>query len=586
MFLRSQVTYRNAVRYGFRRYNSTATTFNSLMVDIKDHFGKYNAEIPSKIDSLIPIMPDLGLKDEKFQPKTINIGLIQPKSFPPGLLMECLARDPFGKDTKWVHHLRKYRRRHPDKAIRLQYESESSQIDENTFGIKSPFLNRDLRVEQKPVGKEVLGRNLFNDINLIDIPSYEYVRSKVANGTKDACWLHLKGIPTDLKASDCQMYIIAKDTEPGDLPLRDRHYIGIWSSKKEVPKDFIKADLGKLAHANEIMAESTDNVTAYMKELKESNQQQLLTSVSESTSGYRQAEYLITSIGQDMIDALPEHDFLEELKISDIKACIADWAQNSHRELQDKVDPYMDEVIIKKFSKISKIAWNSDSLVPLMANGLFQDEAVIKKPTSFITYVKEEAHGSLVDTSLQLSDIRKQIEDIAPKVGGKEVIDGAKNKNCTKMTETRDPMVELKDSVIKEKLPQVQTAMNRILMDETKDIPLPVFCVLMLGYIVDWVSFDAGCAIFTFSVAWSAYRASGKVLQEMKKFKNWYMEKLRLAIDSNLIYLNDLLSENAVKYRYEVLKKKDLVKKVNELGDKLAKEEEKLEQKKPESNKK
>ncbi|GME73951.1 unnamed protein product [Ambrosiozyma monospora] len=63
----------------------------------------------------------------------------------------------------------------------------------------------------------------------------------------------------------------------------------------------------------------------------------------------------------------------------------------------------------------------------------------------------------------------------------------------------------------------------------------------------------------------------------MKKFKDWYLDNLRISIDKNLAYLNNKLDDNVKVYGLDLDGKKSHIEKLNEELDKLETVEKALE---------
>ncbi|VEU24003.1 DEKNAAC105093, partial [Brettanomyces naardenensis] len=268
----------------------------------------------------------------------------------------------------------------------------------------------------------------------------------------------------------------------------------------------------------------------------------MLYTLGKETSGYRPLILLLTSLLIDLRNSLGTEGVDDDIQLTQLRRQIAEWTQNSHLELQTKVTPYMDEVIMNKFTKLFQVVGNSDQLALTMANYMFNDQLQVKK-SLFSSPIR--CHGSLVDSNSNLNYLEGKIDGIFPS--------DEKNEPLS------DPLKGLKKNVTQNMLPSLQGKLNCIFLKESIEIPLPVFCITTWGYIIDYIDLNTGAAIFTFSLALAAYKMSQGIYKEVSKFKDEYLDDLRVTIDKNLVYLNDKLSQNVNKYGSQLKVKTKLI---------------------------
>ena len=538
----------SSVSRNFHRAQKSLRPIEELLADIQAHFSgvQHVESLVKVVQGIIPALGSLG--SNKFDPTTITLGLMQSAKLPDGLLMECLAHDPFGMESnKWIDGVRTYRRANPGKVIRLVYEDDESKSGTHKdvngieqFRVRSPFLNRALRLEQKTKAQTFAPRSLFNDLNIVD---------SVVASSLDQCHV-LIGLNLDE---------VQKKEVSGSIGSESCIFVRSRNSSDgiDLQKDELPVNMAKLQAANEAIGKSVDNVSKYVKLFEESNAKALFKKVNERTAGYRPLLSLLRSLHSAILNTQSTATFLTDVQIDGLKRGISIWARESHRELQDNIGPYLDTVLVKDFTKVSRILWNGDNLHNVMADSLAIDEVIPRKYPSVMANDRSlhlGYHGSLKNCEKQLSGLKRDICSVSLGEPNLDSKDSSKVKACF----GKDPMVELQEDVVSKKLPELQSVLNGVILRQNIEITLPVFCVTMVGYVTNVCDLNTGVAIFTFSAAIVALRTSKKVYKEVHRFAKWYYERIRRAIDSNLVYLNGMLNRNYESYKQEQQAKADL----------------------------
>lgn len=552
-----------------RRLSTVSSTpLLGLLNEAQAKFGA-DPKVASKILSLKPLLPR-GDKLSQFEPTKVTIGLIQSDELPKGLLLDCLIDDPMEGDNAWKESFQAYRAKYPSNNIRIAYNDAYKRKDLFTFGVNSPFLNKSQRFNPTVSGLPVLKRELFNDIELIEVNNLQF-HNDVEVGADELQFD--TEIDQGLHRSDIQLYIIAqqKMAVPGqELGTDDYPFITVINRSQEPGAHFqvadehsLQVDLGQVRQANELLEKSIDNVDQYQSLIQSSGLSTLNYILDRETSGYRPALTLLRSLLADIHTAYIASTKTEsaDLNAQALREQVDDWAQSSHLELQTKVVPYMEQVIMDRFTKLYVVIWNSDELALHMADYIYDSSREVT--TGYLwNSQKLHCHGSLVDSDANLNYLEGKIDGIFP---------------TGKSTVMNDPLKQLKAEVTNDKLPVLQDAINKVLLRQAVEVPLPVFMITTVGYIFDLLTLNGASAIFVFSLALAAYRASGYIYKEVAKFKDWYLESLRVSIDKNLVYLDNRISQNVTKHSGTSQDIRKLVDKLDEQADLLDAAEQELE---------
>lgn len=539
-----------------------------LLADIQTHFSG-TEHVKWNVNAVQGIIPALGtLRSKKFDPTTITIGLMQSEKLPGGLLMECLARDPFGMDSnRWIDGVQKYRGVQAGKPVRLIYEDDESKsgihkdcdgVEE--FRVKSPFLDRSLRLEQRNKAGVSVSRMLFNDLNIMD--------------SVDVSLLSKCQVLIGLNLGDVQ-----KEEVKRSIGSESCIFVNSPISK-DGPHGELCVDVEKLQAANAAIGKSVDNVSEYVELFEKSNAKALFTKINEVTAGYRPLVNRLKLLERAISGAVSSSAFLTDVEIDDIRKEISNWARESHLELQECVSPYLEEVFVKEFTKVSRILWNGDHLHTVMAESLAKDDVIPRKYAD-LSHTKDPGfsigyHGSLRDSESQLSGLRRKIYAVSPVLVAGEA--DMASSGSSSMNPGEDPMQKLQKEVSGSRLPELQSSLNRIIVKQNLEITLPVFCVSMVGYVTNFCDLNTGIAVFAFSVAIVALRTSSKVYKEVEKFADWYYERVRRAVDSTVVYMNDMLSRNFENYQQEQKVRADLDAEMREKIEVVEKTEKMLEE--------
>ncbi|ODV86514.1 hypothetical protein CANARDRAFT_187107, partial [[Candida] arabinofermentans NRRL YB-2248] len=426
--------------------------------------------------------------------------------------------------------------------------------------IPSPILNKELRIIQnETVGddnsKKFLNRELFNDIEFVEInnigPSSKV--SKLQNVES----ITIGDDDTIKQPSDfgCHMYIYVKSKNSEMLEVSNNYPLlniineesqDIGSNfKTSIDSNSTVINLNKFNKANELISNSSSsNITEYLTLIKESKINSFLFTLNKETSGYKPIILLVESLLQDMKFNLKNKSNKNhfEKESNSLKIQINQWSQLSHFELQSKIIPFLTDILIMKFSKISQILFNVDDFQLVLSKHLFEDELNIQKSTFNFTKVK--CHGSLIDSTNKLNYLEGKIDSLLPQD------DELQTDNII-----TNPITQLKQLTNDVKLPELEAKINKITLDNLILINLPTFSITTIGYILNYLELNSTMALIALSLAISFNNISKSSYSLLNNFKDWYIENLRLSIDKNTIYLNNKLSENLKKVESNIDKR-------------------------------
>lgn len=545
----------------FRRCNSsvarTVTTISlpQLLDDARDCFGE-NPIVLRKIDSIRNIAPSRTIKDYTiFEPKTISLGIVQSTDLKPGLFVDSLVVDPLSNDNKYDELIKQFRKSHPTSNIKIIYGANSEAIKGGVFTCKSPILNHELRLIQdaKPgdgLGK-TLNRDLFNDLSFIEVNDKSFSQHAKIEGADS---LNFNTTPQDnqITQSDCHIWVYVTSPNESIEKINDSPYFTIINESQDLsvggrlmenhdPNTF-GIDLDKLNKANILVSKSIKNVSRYLTLYQQSNINELLFTLNRETSGYKPLVLLLRSLLRDL--HMQESD---DVKIArQLKEEITVWAQNSHFELQSKVTPFLEHILLKELTKISQLIINSGDLTLVISNLLNGTRAPLK--TGF--FGKEIAcYGSLEEATAKSHYLEGRIDALFPE---NEV---QKPEECVD-----DFMVQLKGDVANKKLPELQSRINKFLTQEIIAAPFTIFTLCNVGYLYDLITLNTAFAVTALSIALTANTSQKKIISIISEFKDWYLEKLRLYIDNTTVFLGKRLNDNIASYETTQAKKKQIIK--------------------------
>ncbi|KAG7696992.1 hypothetical protein KL915_002255 [Ogataea haglerorum] len=456
----------------------------------------------------------------------VRIGIVQSPGIEPGLLTDVLVCDPLDSDQAWFIQLRQ-----------RQSEKKANQwvrFGEN--GVRSPFLSRELRVVQSATlgdgtTRKELHREEFRDIELLEINDPQNLR--IDSGVSETT------VPVQPSpANECHLYIYVK-TRPGE-PLEINNYPSLSVLNTQVQESGssfqlqtqgeIAVDLEKARLANELLMKSPNNVSRYLELVKKSNISALLFTLSRETSASRPTCLLLQSLLSDIDQQLKfeqKPDLVKE--VDALKKEIENWAQMSHFELQSKIGPYLQDVLIQRFSKITQIVPNIDDFDLVLSKYLFDDETYIQK--SMFNFTPVKCHGSLLESTAKLNYLEGKIDLLLPA-------------NAEPPQPLAHPVALLKHKVLNRDLPDLQQKISRIVLHNLATINLPAFAVCTVGHVIDYISMDTAVAVVVLSLAISSNNISKAVFCHLDAFRKSYMEDLRTSIDRSLEHLRRRLDRN------------------------------------------
>ncbi|KAH3662496.1 hypothetical protein OGAPHI_005748 [Ogataea philodendri] len=457
----------------------------------------------------------------------IKIGVVQSPSITPGLFLDVLLCDPLDPDQSWFEQLRQ----------RRTTKKDNFWVRYGENGVKSPILSRDLRVIQnETVGdnssKNELHRELFRNIEFLEINQPDLLHQSGSQVSETTSTVQ-NSVPTD-----CHLYIYVK-SRPGE-PLEVGDYPSLTvlntsiqehgASFQSQTHDDLVVDLEKANLANKLLLESPNNVSKYLELVKNSRITSLLFTLSRETSGDKPFVLLLQSLLSDIDQQLKfeqKPDIVRE--VDSLKKEIDSWAQLSHFELQSKIAPYLNDVLIQRFSKVAQIVPNIDDFDLVLSKYLFDDETYIQK--SMFNFTPVKCHGSLLESTAKLNYLEGKVDLLLPP-------------STQEPEPLASPLSILKHKVINSDLPALQNQVSRTVLHNLAAINLPVFAVCSVGHVIDYISVDTAVAIVVFSFAISSNNISKAVYRYLAEFKNRYLDNTRTSIDRSFEHLRQRLERN------------------------------------------
>lgn len=564
MFRKISATPRNYGYITINRLNSTTRTVAQILDDIPRHF-ETDLKLLNKIHALKSISPDTN-KFTEFTPKTITLGIVQSKDIQRGLFLNTLITDPLSDDNTCVKLLNQHRETRPSTNLKVEHHLTNSHISGGCFSSDSQFLSADFRlIQDAKLGDgsgKLLNRDIFNNLSLIEINDPTFSRTEQTEGAEELILTSNKK-DNQITESECQTIVYVKSESSAVDRLNDLPYFEVINTscetenrgtilKEHLRPNTFQIDLEKLEKGNQLMAESIQNVSEYLKLYQDSNINELLYTINRETSGYKPFILLLRSLIRDLEHSTTEIDNTEILKL---KQEVLDWSQNAHFELQSKVTPFLDDVLVKDLSKFSQLVYNSGDLTLVVSNLLNGTRAKIntglfKEPI--------ECYGSLEESISGSHYLEGKIDAVIP----------AADSEGSKVDQFLD---DLKFQVSNEKIPALQSEINNILIKEIIAAPFTVFTVCNIGYIYDFIALNTAFALTALTAAITANTTQKKFIKMIVEFKDWYLEQLRLYIENTTVSLSQQLKSNI---RNLELKNAERAKNLDELRSVLVKVEE------------
>lgn len=552
MLNRLNKTFIHSSHLQFQRLNSTLRSIPEILTDVPRYFTD-SSDISCKIAALQTIAPKTTEYTD-FTPNTITIGILQSKDLKPGLFLNSLITDPLSSDNKCVDLLNQHRSLHPNSNIKVLYGNIDKHIRGGCYLSKSSMLSSEFRLIQDAKlndgSSKLLNRDIFNNISFIEINDPSFSRNEKAEGAEE---LTLNTVQKDdeIKETELHNMIYVKSDTNGINKINDLPYFEVingsstttnvgTSLKENLKENTFRIDLEKLEKGNNLIAESIQNISEYLTLYEESNMNELLYTINRETSGYKPLILLLRGLIRDLENdqAVLENDTQTKLKQE-----IQDWSQKAHFELQSKVTPFLENVLVKELSKFSQLVYNSGDLTLVVSNLL--NGSRVKVKTGLL---KEpiECYGSLEDSIAQSYYLEGKIDVAIPT----ESIRGS---------QTDKFIEELKRDVSNEKIPELQSKINSLLIKEIIAAPLTIFTVSNIGYIYDLISLNTTFALTALTIALAANTSQKKFINLINQFKDWYLEQLRLYIEKTTSSLSHQLKGNIEDFTHTNIKKGELI---------------------------
>lgn len=543
-----------------KRFNGTTSKNKSLaqiLDDTSKYFGK-EQRIVNKVTSLKKIVPSTS-DYVNFEPSTITFGICQANDIKRGLFIDSLIVDPLSNDNSITKLIKKFRDTHPQSNIKVVYGSKNQALGGGIFTSKSPILSGNLRlIQDAKMGdgsSKLLKREIFNNLSFVEVNDTTFSQHVKVEGAEN---LDFNSEPKDdaISEPDCQIWLYVTSENSNTVKINDYPYFEITNHVEE-PSDLgaslmsklkentFAIDLQKLLKANTLVSENINNISEYLSLYKKSNINELLFTINRETSGYKPLILLLRSLMKDL--TIEESDDLKIAK--ELKNEITSWAQNSHFELQSKVAPFLEHVLVKDLTKISQLIMNSGDLTLVVSNLLNGTSVKVKNGL----FGKEiECYGSLQDSIAQSHYLEGKIDALFPE---------SLNEGDTYNTVKADSiLLDLKNKVANDKIPAIQSKINKYLINEIIAAPFTIFVLSNVGYLYDIITLNTAVALTALTVAVTANTTQKKIIKDIVKFKDWYLEQLRLYIDKTTVLLGEKLDKNILQYEETQAMKRETVK--------------------------
>lgn len=542
----------------FKRFNSTkiSKSLTQTLNDANKYFGS-EPNVSSKIKSIEQIIPKNELSYHEFNPSAITLGIIQSKNIKPGLFIDSLIVDPLSSDNKTAYLIKEYRKLNPQSNLKITKGEKNEMISSSILSSKSPILDNETRLIQNAKlndgSNKLLNRDLFNNLSFIEVNDKQFNKHIKIEGAEQ---LHL-GINSkddQIKKSDIQLWMYVTSPNENIEKMNDFPYFILINNSKDnssigtslqesLEENSFEVDLEKLNHANNLITENINNISEYLKLYQQSNMNELLFTINRETSGYKPLILLLRSLIRD----LKINEASNDITIStDLKQEIIDWSQNSHFELQSKVTPFLENVLVKDLTKISQLILNSGDLTLVISNLLNGTRAKVKDGL-FSEGV--ECYGLLQESISKSHYLEGKIDALFP-----ETVGGAKNSKSVAQI-----IDDLQSQIANEKLPELQNKINKFLINEIIAVPFTIFALCNVGYLYGFIQLNTSMAIIALSIAMSANSSQKKIVKIISKFKDWYLEQLRVYIEKTTLLLGERLNENVTQYNEAQNKKQEIV---------------------------
>lgn len=556
----------------FQKYSTDSLSgkkpIQETLSDIQKYFN-VDSKTKSKLNSLQKIIPSTTSIDSNFktfEPLTVSLGICQSNDIKTGLFVDSLITDPFSDNNEYAKAIKSFREKNPKSNIKIIYGTANSPIGNGIFQCKSPILNSDLRLIQDVKtgdgSSKLLNREIFNNLSFIEVNDKTFSKNVEIDGATSLDFDRPKD--DKIQESDIQLWVYVKSPSDATEKVNDLPYFVVVNNKsnngpgsllKENSNDF-EVDLEKLDIANTLLLEDVGNVSKYLNLYQESNINALLFTLNKETSGYKPTILVLRSLLKDL--KIEESNDVELAKI--LNKEIKEWSQNAHFELQSKVTPFVEKILLKELTKINQLIVNSGDLTLLIAT-LLNDSRIKIKTGVFNKEV--ECYGSLQESTGKTHYLEGKIDGL---FGGKQ----------QQNEKVEDFLINLKKELATKKLPELQSNINKFLTTEIIGKPFIVFLICNFGYIYDFISLNTTVAITALSIALAINTSQKKIIKIIDEFKDWYLEQLRLYINHTARFLSNRLDNTIDNYEFELQRKRDCIEEVRSFIKELEEADKKM----------
>lgn len=542
-------------------YFGNIACLSRTLDDIETYFSR-DKKLQTKLDSAKHALPVASnTEDLGYVPATVTLGVVQSDDIKSGLFLDSIMTDALSSDDTYPRLLQEFRHKYPGENIKVVRGAVNDAIGGGIFESTSSLMNHESRLIQDAQfgdgSSKYLNRETFNDLAFVEVNDTTFSQHLKVDGTES---IQLNETPKDdtIKESDIQIWVNISSGNAAVRRINDLPYFTVLNTTKESPRagtslsESLKEhtfpiDLGKLETANKLIKESIANTSTYLDLYRQSNINELLYTINQETSGYKPLILSLRSISRDLhLDSSSDIAVAKQLKQE-----IADWSQESHFELQSRVTPFLEEVLLKDFTRITQLLYNSGDLTLVISNLLNGTRAKVKNGL----FGKEiECYGSLKESVSKAHYLEGRIDALFP--DGIYKGDEVSEANLGKVDEFVD---ELQGKVANEKLPALQSQINKYLINDLLAAPSGVFVMCNVGYIYDFITLNTAVAVSALVLAATVNTSHKKIIRIIGEFKDWYLEQLRIHIDKTCELLGERLIRNIAEFETTQKKKSEIM---------------------------
>ncbi|ODV93417.1 hypothetical protein PACTADRAFT_36036 [Pachysolen tannophilus NRRL Y-2460] len=344
------------------------------------------------------------------------------------------------------------------------------------------------------------------------------------------------------KNFDCHLYLFIKSFIYEKLPdesFANWPILSIINTNDEIllkrnNEEELVIDIDCAVKANELLIKSPSNSTEYLKLIQNCNINKFFNNFFKLTNDiepiielYKSViEQLYLQIGNELSYGISYQlqnnkkltvenylninlKMLENLKAKN-ELLISEWNQNSHFELQEFLQPFLNNNLKLNFPQLMKFIIKIDDLDLILENLLFNNE-----------------NGFLNSTNENFNILIGKIDSISSGIENEE-----------KKFFLKNPLKILEKNVFT-KINFLQIELYDFIMSEFWKVQIPIISIATISHIFYNFELNTILSIILIGSMISLNKISKKMINEIDLFKKWYLENLRITIKS----ANDILRE-------------------------------------------